>query len=290
MEHPTLHENKLHGKITFPYIVYRGNIPEYISSYPLHWHDEMEIIYVVSGTGYVTADTCRYLLHPGDIVLLPPQIVHSIEQFEETSMEYFNILFHFSLLRDSAGDSCFEKYLRPLFEHQITLPLYLQSTKEPALLLKPYLEDLISNRSQSYTGYELMVKSNLFAIMHLLNKYSSPADEENRSIRNASDRLKKVLLYIRENYDQEISVQTAASVCGFSESHFMKLFRLLTGSSFTQYLKNYRLEIAAQQLLKGDQKITEISQNTGFHNLSYFTRSFTEKYGMTPKKYQTGVK
>ena len=46
MPNPQIHETKTHGKITFPYIIYRGNIPEYIVSYPLHWHEEMEFIYI----------------------------------------------------------------------------------------------------------------------------------------------------------------------------------------------------------------------------------------------------
>ena len=64
----------------------------------------------------------------------------------------------------------------------------------------------------------------------------------------------------------------------------------LTGSSFTQYLKQYRLEIAASQLVQTDHKIAHIARRTGFQNLSYFTRSFAEQYGLPPAAYRKNHK
>ena len=81
------------------------------------------------------------------------------------------------------------------------------------------------------------------------------------------DRLKVVLEYLHENYAREITVEQAASMCGFSASHFMKLFRELTGSSFAQYVKNLRLEAAARQLRTTSKRIGEIAQEQGFHSL-----------------------
>jgi len=66
----------------------------------------------------------------------------------------------------------------------------------------------------------------------------------------------------------------------------MKLFRELTGMSFTAYLINYRLELAAKQLCETTLNVLEIALNCGFHNPSYFTRSFLKKYGMTPTKFR----
>ena len=72
-------------------------------------------------------------------------------------------------------------------------------------------------------------------------------------------------------------------------SHFMKLFKDLTGMSFTAYLVNYRLEIAAKQLKETSSNIIDISTNCGFNNHSYFTRAFKKKYGTSPLKYKTAL-
>lgn len=281
-----MHETKTHGKLSFPFIVYRGNIPEYICSYPLHWHDEMEIIYVEKGCGTVIVPSGKYVLQTGDMIIIPPQTVHSIEQFENRPMEYFNILFQFSLLIDTPSDNCYEKFFLPFYQHTKIFPSYLNTNDKLNQLLLPYVTDLIENRKQSNTGYELMVKSNLFAIMHYLNQYSTPSNHMELSLQNTYDKLKKLLLYVKENYNHTITIPQAAAICGFSESHFMKLFKELTGKSFTQYLKDYRLEIASRKLLETHEKIIEISENTGFPNHSYFSRSFYAKYGVSPSAYR----
>lgn len=99
-------------------------------------------------------------------------------------------------------------------------------------------------------------------------------------------KLKTALYHVQNSYAQNITIKQAADLCGFSESHFMKLFKELTGMSFTAYLVNYRLELSAKQLLETNQKIIDIATNCGFNNHSYFTRAFQKKYGLTPAKYR----
>ena len=99
-------------------------------------------------------------------------------------------------------------------------------------------------------------------------------------------KLKTALYHVQNSYAQNITIKQAADLCGFSESHFMKLFKELTGMSFTAYLVNYRLELSAKQLLETNQKIIDIATNCGFNNHSYFTRAFQKKYGFTPAKYR----
>lgn len=281
-----IRENKTHGQISFPYIVYPGSIPYFFHSYPVHWHEEMEIIYIKKGIGIVTVQSVRYELHEGDIVMILPHELHSIEQREDNNMEYFNILFQYSLLSNHTKDVCFEKYFKPLLEHQKTVPVHVTDSHAMYAQVLPLLKALIDIRDQEFDGYELIVKSHLFAIMNLLNNYSIPVDENYIRMEDTYDKLKNVLLHVQKNYNTSITVNDAADICGFSESHFMKLFKMITGKSFTQYLKDYRLEMAARKLIETKSKIIEVSENTGFSNHSYFIRSFCEKYGMSPMAYR----
>lgn len=289
MRSKTLHETQIHGQLSFPYIVYKGNIPEFFFSYPLHWHDEMELIYIRSGQGIITIQAHQYIVKSDDIVIVPPQMVHSIEQFQKSKMEYFNILFHFSLLNYSTNDTCYEKYFKPLYCHTKLPSLYLESEVDLNRILRPHIMYLIENRKKSYTSDELMVKSNLFTIMHYINQYSLPASSAELSLKNNYDKLKNLLIHIQSNYDRTITVKDAAAICGFSPSHFMKLFKELAGKSFSQYLIDYRLEIAARQLVETSYKIIDLAENVGFHNVSYFSRAFHSKYGATPSTYRNNA-
>lgn len=279
-------EAKTHGQLSFPYTVYKGNIPAFFPSYPLHWHDEMELIYISGGQGMITIQSHPYLVKTDDMIIVPPQMIHSIEQYADSQMAYFNILFQFSLLHYSVNDACYEKYFKPLYCHTRLPSLYLNVETELNRLIRPHIMYLIENRKKCDAGDELMVKSNLFAIMHYINQYSTAASGAELSLKNNYDKLKNLLVYIQSNYNRPITVRDAAAICGFSPSHFMKLFKELTGKSFSQYVIDYRLEIAARQLIETTDKIIDLAENVGFHNVSYFTRAFHSKYGETPSAYR----
>lgn len=285
-----IHETKLHGRRSFPFTVYRSNMPESLRTYPLHWHDEMELISVASGRGIMTVQQERFTVQAGDLLLIPPQVVHSTEQMEDQPMEYYNILFRLSLLENDPQDSCYEKYLKPLYDGTRTLPVLISAEDPLNKLLLPHVADLILHRKEYRDDCEFLVKSHLFAIMHHLNCYSQPTSSAQHAIQSTYDKLKQALAHIQLHYSEEISVEQAASLCGFSPSHFMKLFRQLTGSSFTQYLKQYRLEQAAGQLVRTAEKVSTIARQTGFPNLSYFTRAFTAQYGVSPAGYRKTAK
>lgn len=278
----SFHETKIHGKATFPYIIYRGIIPGYLRGYPLHWHEEMELIHVISGNGIVTVRSTAYQVKALDTVLLPPQTVHSIAQYQDCDMEYFNILFRLSLL--NTDPLLEEKYFEPFSRHTRSFPVYAAAGTPLSALLLPHITELYQNRKQP--DYELMIKSHLLAILHQLYRHSAPAESRELSAIRAHDQLKKALSCIHAHYADPLSVSQAARLCHFSESYFMKLFKEFTGMSFTQYLLKYRLEVAARRLLEGDEKIIEIAEGVGFHNHSYFTRAFLQAYGMTPSVYR----
>lgn len=276
-----LHETKIHGTIDFPYIVYPGKIPEYIRSYPRHWHEEAELIYITGGNLKVTVWSETFYLAAGDIVIVLPHTIHAIEQAGCADAAYYNILFNFSVF---GKDACYDKYLKPFLTHEKAVNCCERNGSDLNQTLKPLLESLIAHRRGSYSTHEYLIKSNLYMIMHLLNQHAVDARTDDR---RTYDKLRQVLYRVQQSYGQEISVRQAAAMCGFSESHFMKLFKELTGLSFTAYLVNYRLEVAAAQLAETNLNIIEIAGNCGFHNHSYFTRAFSKKYGTTPIKYRT---
>lgn len=272
------HENKQHGAPEFPFVVYPGNLPGYLTSYPLHWHEEMELIYVVSGSGSITVQAEHLTVHTGDMVLIPPQRVHSIEQLESHTMVYFTILFHLSML-----DS---EYTREFYGHGKVLPYYLPKSDPLNETIREPVLELVLNRSKVNSDFSLMIRAHLYTLLyHII--HDCPATEETTINRHMNyDRLKVVLENLRENYAQETSVEEAAAMCGFSASHFMKLFRELTGTSYTQYVKNLRLDTAARLLRTTSMRISDVAEAVGFRNLPYFTRAFGSKFHMSPLSYR----
>ncbi len=283
-----MHEEKQHGKLTFPYTVYGGRVPEWLSEFPLHWHDEMEIIHVIEGSMTVSIQNEEILVSEGDMVFIQPQFIHSICQHGDDKAKYYNILFRFSLLETNERDPCYEKYFLPVYSSHLIIPKYLSRDNPLNGKITPFVQQLTDLRRHSEDGIELIIKSCLFGIMHYICAESKPKNAQDNYIEDLYTKLKRSLELVENRYDENLTVEEAARVSNFSASHFSKMFRQLTGTSFNQYLKNYRLEIASKKLRQESMTVSRTAIECGFNNLSYFTRAFKKKYGITPYSYKNG--
>ena len=97
-EYENYQEKKTHFDASFPYNTYLCCIPQDFLSVPLHWHQEMEIIYIKKGHGTVSVDLSSFVVKEGDIILLAPGQLHGISQYKTNRLEYENILFEITML------------------------------------------------------------------------------------------------------------------------------------------------------------------------------------------------
>ena len=133
-------------------------------------------------------------------------------------------------------------------------------------------------------GYQLGVKGELFSLLCLLAAKSLPIHGERPS--KSREKMKLLLGYIEEHYGERITVEDGAALCFYSNSHFMKFFKRYMGMPFTQYLNDFRLEKAAGLLRTTLLPVTDVAQQCGFDNISYFNRLFRKKYHGTPGAYR----
>ena len=225
----------------------------------------------------------------GDLIIVPPESIHSIDQNQNDFVEYFNIIFSLSLLEENPESHCFRNYLSQLSENDCMKDLFLFSASPICKRLTPLICDLIAHRHAEYSGYEMMIKARLYEILFILfnenlnDKKSSPQNQREKE--NAL-RLKKILSYMKEHFAEKITIEEVSEITSLSESRFMTFFKNQTGTSFIKYLNDYRLEAAAEQLLQTRKAITQIALENGFENISYFVRAFKSKYNSTPHEYR----
>ena len=285
LEYENYQEKKNHTTLDFPYNTYLCSIPLDFQLVPPHWHDEMEIIYIKKGRGIVNVDFKEYHVSALTLVFILPGQLHSIEQYEDETMEYENIIFDYSMLLSKKKDSVYEDFLKPLTHGKITVPTVFSQ-------VYPYFTDLVSPIDAcdeicktKPQGYQLFIKSMLFQFFFILdNRCRNLTTPKNN--RKAIDKMKIILKYVENNYANKITISEIADVIGFSESHFMRYFKETMGTSFIEYLKDYRLTMAARLLQSSEDSILNISAEVGFDNLSYFNRSFKARYGITPRQYR----
>ena len=276
-------ETKQHGSRLFPFNIYPCTIPLDFPAVPLHWHKEMELIYIKKGKGLIQIETKSFEGEPGDIFVVTPGTLHAIHRIKGYSMEYENIIFEMDFLGEGAADLCAGEFLVPLASGRLLPPACIRKGEEHYEALKRCLVQMEELCEKKEKGYELGVKAAVLQMIFLLiRKY--PSIEEISS--PDRERLKEVLQEIGEKINQSLNVSDMAKFCGLSESHFMRWFKKMTGDSFASYINDRRLANAAEALRRTDDKILSVSQDAGFTNLSNFNRQFKKRYGITPKEYR----
>jgi transcriptional regulator GlxA family with amidase domain len=96
----------------------------------------------------------------------------------------------------------------------------------------------------------------------------------------------KVIAYVEERYRNSVEVAELARIACLSESQFRKRFVKLFRTSPSKFINRIRVQTAAKQLLSCDDPIAEIALQCGFCDQSYFTRQFSNFFGLTPKRYR----
>ena len=279
-----LKENRPHGTPENPFSQYHISDVKRAFQIPVHWHDELELIYIKKGMGRITVDFREYKVKGPTLVLILPGQLHSIDQLEDAFMEYENIIFNPSMLIPRQNDVTATDFLLPLMSGKVTVPTIFTP-------VYPYYTDVIMPidacdeiSKTKPQGYELYIKSQLYQFFFILdNRCRNLTTGSNRK---TLDKMKIVLKYIENNYMQKITIADIAATVDFSESHFMRYFKETMGTSFVDYLRDYRLTIASRLLTTSDSSILDIAAESGFENLSYFNRVFKQKYSMTPRQFR----
>jgi AraC family transcriptional regulator len=128
--------------------------------------------------------------------------------------------------------------------------------------------------------------ANVLAI-HLLRNYSASGAAHGGFTGGLSGRrLRRVLAFVADRYESDLSLAEMADVAGISEFHFAREFKRATGTTPHQYLIKFRVERAKSLLTESEMPLVEVSSRAGFSHQSHFTRLFHRLTGMTPQSYR----
>ena len=225
-------ETKQHGSRLFPFNIYPCTIPLDFPVVSLHWHKEMELIYVKKGKGQIQLETENYEGNPGDIFVVTPGTLHSIHRIKGYAMEYENIIFEMDFLGEGAADLCAGEFLVPLASGHLLPPVCIRKGEEHYEALKRCLVQMEELCEKKEKGYELGVKAAVLQMIFLLIRKFPSIEEISSPDR---ERLKEVLQEIGEKIDQSLTVSDMAKFCGLSESHFMRWFKKMTSPFSLEY-------------------------------------------------------
>lgn len=136
-------------------------------------------------------------------------------------------------------------------------------------------------------GSEMRLRSLLMDSLVALLRWE---EKSGRSLAPSQDPLdwdyvQRALNYLQEHYAEPVYVRDVARAAGLSESRLKAVFRESLGLSCVQYLKSYRVSLAASMLGRSRRQVTEVALAAGFETLSHFNSTFREITGMSPTEY-----
>jgi len=251
-------------------------------------HDYFEIAYLCRGAASLEIQDRSLPIQEGDLAVVGSTLYHRFECRSNPPVTLAVLFFQPDLIRADGGPDNTE-YLTPFLLQDPNFPHVVGvSTSIPGQIFD-LMQRIRSELPAASPRARLAVKTYLKMILILLvNQYACYAGTVDtfRRQQRALERLRPLFEHLEKHFDEPTQVQEAARICGMSESHFMNFFKRATGQSFMAYLNHCRIERAQALLAMTDKSVSDISQEMGFCDQSYFGTVFRKLVGMTPAGYR----
>ena len=278
---PELKENKPHGTRGYPYDQYFIHGSRHAFQIPVHWHEEVEIIYVLKGRLNIMIGEKQYIGKEGSIFFVNPRELHLMGT-SDLSVEYHTLLFPMEFISFQSMDDLELKLLQPLRSNQL---LMSNAVANDCLAdqISILLDELIELNSQHHPSKQLRTRILLLQI--LLSLYENNTMLMPNTGGNA-DVQKSMLAYIEKHYTEKLTLAMMAEEFHLSEKYLSRYFKEHFHLPFSNYVMHLRLTLARQLLEATDLPVTEVALRSGFPSVSYFIRSFKNTYKTSPLKYR----
>jgi len=249
---------------------------------PKHWHNHMEIIYILDGYLEVDINNSEYLIEKDQLIVISPRDIHSTaHKLSNTSIL---LQIPYELLEDNieaVQNIHFEcnPYMKDI--------QYITYQDDIKILLKSFAE-IYKNKP---LGYKLKINSLIYDLLFILvNKFSTSLPKLNmqKTVRYL-DRLELITKYVKKHYTECISLDDISAQAGLNPEYFSRFFKKYMGTTFLKYLNSVRLEHFYTDLINTDYSVTELIEKNGFTNYKMFMKLFKDTYGCTPSEMRKRV-
>lgn len=279
-------ETGLHGKPEFPIAVYHADVTNNFVSW--HWHEELELGFVVEGSVLMECGNNRYTLNKGDIYFLNSNTLHAMfKAVSEQNSVFRSIVVHGSIIGGKEDSIYHQKYLLPIISNNDLRELIFSAKDSSYPKISGQLTNIWNAVNIEVPDYELIVRNELSALFQILIHLS----EKNMPVCPTAGivqetRFRDILNFIHTHYTEKITLEDIAAAAFISKSEVLRCFKNITGQSPIGYLKNYRLRNAAYMIQNTSYSINTICELCGFDDHSYFSKSFKELYGSSPREFK----
>lgn len=255
----------------------------HIEDYPIHFHDDIEVVYVLEGSIALKNGYYNYILKQGDIFILNDREIHS---FTKTNEDNMVMMLQLDL-------SYFSNYYGNLKNNFFVTDM--QDDDESLDILRNILGRIMMEVLEKGYGYEHKViesTHNLLACLLADFQYFLMEDgkfineTKNKGNKVLAGRLRRITGYMYENYTRKLTLNEIADREHLSIYYLSHVIKEATGLSFQDLLSFIRVEESEKLLLGSNKKIGAISEEMGFSAVRYYIKHFKTWFGMHPLDYR----
>ncbi len=248
---------------------------------PWHYHPEWELTYITESTGIRSVGNSIQAYHPGELVLLGPNLPHcwktnkATKQLAKSTVIQFKNDFlgegwlekdEFSLVKKMLDKSNYGLIFENLTANDIGEKMNLMKEMSPTLRLIEFIKLLHELSLENAKVLSLGASFNVNSI--------------------GSGRIKKIIDFVDKNYQTKIDSTQLGDLVFMTPVSFSKFFKKSFNKTFTSYLNEYRVSKACELLKESDISVEQIAFETGYPNLSFFHRQFKLFTKKTPANYR----
>lgn len=279
------HELLAHGVPAFPLACYHDNLA--LCPVPWHWHDELEAVVVERGRCVVGAGAQKFVLSPGEGYFVNAGVLHAAWDLDASGCRFHSVVFHPRLVGGSLDSAFWHRYLQPLLECAPFKELKLTPAVPWHARALRAVEQAWQSAVEEPPGYEFAARQALsdLVLALCLHMPAAPVRPGAKALRDAG-RIKLMLAYIHAHYAEALTTARIARSAAISESECLRCFRHTIGATPIQYLRQLRIQKAAELLLGTGAKVSEIAAQCGFQEMSYFAKTFRELRGLSPTEFR----
>ncbi len=248
-----------------------------IGDVPRHWHQSIELLFVLSGNAIINIKEKTFNLKEDDIILINYYDIHSLHA-ENCVLATFQI--NLSMFDKNVVN---ENTLRFDCNSSIT------ESKDKFKPLKRILAQMIKANVEETSHLEVLNKSYSYSLLYeLISVFAVEYEADNTLFENGDklNRILDIIEYINENYTEKLSLNSVAETYFLSVPYLSKIFKKYIGVNFSDYLTSIRLSHAVTDLINSDLSIESIAEKNGFPNTRAFVSSFKNEYELLPSQYR----
>lgn len=289
---PYLKEERAHGIHSFRCAFYEVNTDNEALDVPLHWHEELEIIYFQNGRFILEINMERCKIEHECLFFIRSGELHRIYS-EEPCCESA-VVFSPYILSFLSNDAAQNRLVLPFAQGNLLFPRTL-APHDPgyADILAEY-HRMISRFSGASSPLPCSETNQLFIKASLLHILACLSEQKLLLVKKETknehiEAVKTVLTYIHSHYSEKITVSSLAAMLNLNEQYFCRFFKKAIGQTPIAYINGYRIRRALALLSDTSLQVTEICLECGFHNFGNFLREFRRHTGTTPLQYRRQI-